>query len=101
MTKDRWPVLLLLFELDVDDVLGFALGAAVGRAPAIGRAGVRPGSRAAGGPAGLTGTVKVLGHRLAGPLELVDRPVDGVDVVALLDLVDLVHGRTQGRLVRL
>ena len=45
------------------------------------------------------GGVEVLGHRLAGPLEVLDRPVDRGGVVALLGLVDLLDRRADGRLV--
>ena len=55
--------LLLLFELDVDHVVGLA-----GRRPAVGRGPAPPGPprRRAAAAAGVGG-VEVLGHRLAGP----------------------------------
>src|SRR5262245_61862375 len=101
------PARLLLFlELDVDDILG--LGASVPGGAAVGggapgaeaaRAGARP-TRAAG----LTGAgsrVQVLGHGLAGALELVDRLVQRRGILALLDLVDLGDGGVDGGAVGL
>ena len=43
----------------------------------------------------------MLGHRLAGSLQLVERAIDGRDVVLLLRFVDLVDRRAERRLVRL
>src|SRR3954470_8291836 len=89
---------LLLLELDVDDVFRLrAVGAAVGRGfGAWTRAGAGPRS---GARRGARGRVEVLGHRLAGPLELVDGTIDRPGVFSLLGLVDLVDGGPQGRLV--
>ena len=64
------------------------------------RPGGGPRVRAGPGP-GLAPRVEMLGHRLAGSLELVERAVDGRRVVLLLGLVDLVDGRADGRAVRL
>src|SRR5207302_1183343 len=94
-TKDQGPgtKLLLLFELDVDDVFGLAGCGAVGSAVGGPASGTGSGSGAGG--------VEVLGHGLAGALELVDRAVEGRDILTLLGLVDLLDGRLEGRTIGL
>src|SRR4051812_20230280 len=65
-TWNRGGGSLLLFELDVDDVVRLAAGRGAGGRPrAVGRAGV-----ARLGALGRRGGVEVLGHRLAGPAEV-------------------------------
>src|SRR5262245_28637166 len=88
---------LLLFELDVDDVVGLPGLAAVGRwaGGAFALSGGGAGARRRGGG------IEVLGHRLAGALQVLDRLVDRGRVVPLLGLVDLVDRRADGRLVAL
>src|SRR5438270_146582 len=70
--------LLLLFELDVDDIVGLAAGAAAVGGGLGGRGAARGLGRC---PGGGVGGVQVLGHRLAGPLEVLDRLVDRGGVV--------------------
>src|SRR5262249_31941301 len=88
---------LLLFKLDVDDVVRLAgLRSLIGR-----RSAVAAGRGRASGRAGSSrGRVQVLGHRLTGALKILDRAIDGRRVVTLLGLVDAFDGRPNSRLVR-
>src|SRR5579885_1007325 len=82
--------LLLHLEFGVDDVLLAAAGTGLAVAPA----------RAAG-RATAAGTREVLGHRRHRRVQVADRLLDGLHVVALHRLLDAVHRTLDGGLVAL